>query len=221
MIKGVIFDMDGVLIDSEPIHKKTFLQYLKELDVNLTPADHDAFIGTTNRQIFARLKEQYSLADSIATLVEGYEQRYMAALQAENVDAPIPGVLELVAGLKHEGHKMAVASSSPRQHIDLILEMLGLSSFFVASVSGNEVTHSKPAPDIFLRASSLLGLSPKECLVIEDSYNGVTAAKAAGMACIGLQNPNSGQQDLSQADRIISVYGELRGELGEWLSGGR
>lgn len=221
MIKGVIFDMDGVLIDSEPLHQQTFIRYLADLGVNLTPAEHDAFIGTTNRRIFGALKESHGLAGELPELVAEYERRYLVTLQQAGVDSPIPGVRELLTQLRQNGQLLAVASSSPRAHIDKVLEQLQLTELFCATVSGNEVRESKPAPDIFLKAAELIGLQPNECLVIEDSFNGVCAAKAAGMACVGFQNPNSGNQDLAQADRIIDVYGELRGGVGEWLSGGR
>jgi HAD superfamily hydrolase (TIGR01509 family) len=105
---------------------------------------------------------------------------------------------------------MALASSSTQRVIDTVLEKLALVGVFDPVVSGEEVEHGKPAPDIFLRTAGLLEIPPETCLVIEDSANGVRAAKAAGMVCIGFRNPNSGAQDLSAADAIVASLDEIR-----------
>ena len=110
----------------------------------------------------------------------------------------------------HEGgFLMAVASSSPEIYINQVIDMLGVKEYFQVLCSGENVKNPKPAPDVFLKAAKELGVSPDECLVIEDSTNGCRAAKAAGMVCLGYYNPDSGDQDLSIADGVIADYEKL------------
>lgn len=211
MIKGVIFDMDGVIIDSEPMHRKIFEDYAKDtLHIEVTDAEYDTFIGSTNTHIFSLLKERFHLNQEVGDLIAEYDRKIEEFLLAAKASiAPIAGVYELADQLHKDNMKLAVASSSAQGRIDLVIDMFGMDSFFTTKISGQQVKHSKPAPDIFLLAAKTLGLSPTECVVIEDSKNGVAAAKAAGMKCIGYNNPNSGNQDISRADRIIKRFFEL------------
>ena len=122
---------------------------------------------------------------------------------------PIKGIPELLANLKKDGIAIGLASSSEKAFIEMVLEELGIRGYFQAVVSGEEVERSKPEPEIFLRAAELLNVDPADCLVLEDSRHGVEAAKRAGMKCIGYQNPNSGPQDLSRADKIVHTLENL------------
>ena len=119
---------------------------------------------------------------------------------------PIPHVVELIKELYKNNFKLLIASSSPVEVIDAVIEKFVLSNYFIATVSGTQFTHSKPHPQIFLTAASLANSKFQECVVIEDSENGVTAAKAAEMKCIGFANPNSGNQNLNKADVIIESF---------------
>ena len=215
MIKGVIFDMDGVIIDSEPMHYKVFKQYSKEaLGLAITDTEYNTFIGTTNTHIFNYLKEKYHLQQEVADMVAEYETKIEEhLLAAKEGIAPIAGVDTLASTLYEERFKLAVASSSAQKRIDIVIEMFHMDKFFAAKISGERIEHSKPAPDIFLLAAKTLGLLPEECLVIEDSTNGVRAAKAAGMKCIGYNNPSSIGQDISRADLIIDHFAELNKQL--------
>lgn len=122
---------------------------------------------------------------------------------------PIPDVGKWLSWLKTQNIPLAVASSSPKALIELIMDKTGLGIYFDAFVTGEEVAHGKPAPDIFLHAAGLLGVEPASCLVIEDSRNGVRAAKSAGIRCVGYHNPGSGNQDLSLADEVVRSYEQL------------
>ena len=115
----------------------------------------------------------------------------------------------MVANLNKQGFLLALASSSPHVQIDYILNKFELKRYFHTIVSGEDVEAGKPHPEIFLKAAELVGARPDSCVVIEDSYHGVTAAKKANMKCIGFINPNSGNQDLSQADMLISSFKDL------------
>jgi beta-phosphoglucomutase-like phosphatase (HAD superfamily) len=118
----------------------------------------------------------------------------------------------LIQSLFAEKFKLAIASSSHLETIEKVISKLDLSEFFQARISGTELKHSKPDPEIFIKAAEIVHSRPVECLVIEDSENGVKAAKAALMMCIGYQNPNSGAQDLHQADIIINTFEEINAE---------
>lgn len=126
----------------------------------------------------------------------------------ERGHTPVDGSPELVRALARRGYRMAVASSSPMYEITEVVAALGLDGCFEFLISGETVEHPKPAPDIFLQAAAHMGVSPEDCIVIEDSSNGVRAAKAAGMTCIALRNPDSGNQDLTPADIIIDALGD-------------
>lgn len=215
VIKGVIFDMDGVIIDSEPMHYKVFMQYSKEiLGLEIKSEEYNTFIGTTNTYIFNALKEKYNLKRETAEMVKEYEQKIEEFLLAAQDDIkPLDGVDVLAKRLHADKFKLAVASSSAKQRIDIVVDMFKLREYFAAIISGEAIKRSKPAPDIFLFAAKNLGLLPEECVVIEDSTNGVAAAKAAGMKCIGYNNPSSVNQDISRADLIIDRFAELNNHL--------
>ena len=206
MLQSVIFDLDGVIIDSEHIHNATFKAYATELGFLVSDEDHDGYVGCTLKQTYGSLKEKYDLKQEIDALVKGYEDRFMALLEDFKKEGPIPGVDILIKDLYKNGVPLGLASSSCERYIRAVLELFELDKFFRVVVSGSHVERSKPWPDIFLHAAQMLGTAPENCLVIEDSTNGVKAAKAAGMKCIAFRNPNSGTHDLSPADMIIDDF---------------
>lgn len=214
MIKAVIFDMDGVIIDSEPLHYRIFMSYIKnKLGLTISDEEYSTFIGTTNRSIFSMVQKNHGMKGDLDTIVEEYEEQILTHLMTNKSEKPIDGVDVLIRNLQQSNVKLALASSSAKNLIHIVLKMFKLEPFFSAAVSGQEVKAGKPAPDIFLRAAELLGVNPAECLVFEDSRNGVVAAKMAGMKCIAFYNPHSGNQDLSQADKIIRSFAEVSNDM--------
>ncbi|MBW7476906.1 HAD family hydrolase [Paenibacillus oenotherae] len=206
---AVIFDMDGVLVDSEPLYFEIEKSSFASHGFSLNEVEHHAYVGIPLRTMWEQLKDRFGLELSADELLAGHEGQVIKSMADTAELSPIEGVTALIGRLREEGIPIALASSSSLALIDTILTKVGLKSDFQVVVSGEQVPRGKPAPDIFLRAAELLGVSPAECLVIEDSHHGVTAAKAAGMTCIGYFNPNSGKQDLSQADRVITSYEEI------------
>ena len=210
MIKAIIFDMDGVIVDSEPLHYKVFMAYTKsKFGLSISDQEYNTFIGTTNLHIYSTLQKKYGIEGDLESIIEEYENQCLDFLLCSKTEKPIQGVDVLVKNLHKNKIKLALASSSPKKSINAVLNLFGLDHFFDVKVSGQDVEYSKPAPDIFLRAAELLAISPEDCLVFEDSRNGVMAAKAAGMQCIAYYNPNSGNQDLSRADKIIESFVEV------------
>lgn len=206
--RAAIFDMDGVIVDTEPVYFETNRRLFERLGFTVTHDDYAQFVGLDAAHMWARLKDRQSLPHEIDALIQMEADGMIAGLQSAPL-LPMPGLLDLIDRLRGSGFKLALASSSMHRVIRTILDKLDLSDGFLAVVSGEDVPHGKPAPDIFLRAAALLGVPPSDCMVIEDSANGVRAAKAAGMRCIGLRNPSSGAQDLSAADLIVDSLDQI------------
>ena len=216
MLKAVIFDMDGVIIDSEPLHAKAAVNAMKKFGVDITEEFCYGFVGSTAKHMLEVIKEQNSLSASIDDLMQANLAAKKELLAAE--DYPIiPYVKELIIDLHSHGIKLAIASSSPLEEINQTVKKLELEKYISVIVSGMQVENPKPAPDIFLRTANGLEVDPSECVVIEDSYNGVTAAKTAGMTRIGFLNPHSGNQDLSQVNFVIEGFEEINHQFIEQI----
>ncbi len=203
--------MDGVLIDSEPIHQEIQALLFKKFDISLSRQEYQQFIGRSSKNMWEELKRQFHLSISVDQILLLDKQMYHRRLQEEPGLTAIPGIPELLRDLKHLGTKLAVASSSSMESINLVLSLLKLEDYFPHRISGATLEKSKPDPLIFHKAAAMLESKVDECLVIEDSTHGVSAALNAGMPCIGYQNPNSGNQDLSAADQIISSFKDIDG----------
>jgi len=212
MIRTVIFDMDGVIIDSEPIHFKMENEMFRELRIAIPYEEHCSFVGTSSQNMWQIIVKKYDLNVDVKELVKKQHALYMAYLLNEKDLRPIPGVVELIEDLYHGGFGLVLASSSYREVIEVVLSKFYLSNYFTARISGTELANSKPHPEIFIQSAKLANSQPAECIVIEDSQNGITSAKAAGMKCIGFDNPNSGVQDLRKADLVIHSFDELNAE---------
>ena len=208
MIEAVIFDMDGVLIDSEPLHFKVDEMVLKLLQVDKGKHYLERFVGYTNPAMWKIIKEENQLEQSIEALIELQMRIKLDFLEKNNFVA-IDGVLELLNNIQAKKIPLAIASSSPRIFIEAVIVKIQIEKYFQIVVSGEEVPKSKPEPDVFLKAAELLDVKPERCIVIEDSKSGTLAAKSAGMKCVGFRNSNSGNQDLSFADLIVDDFNEI------------
>jgi beta-phosphoglucomutase family hydrolase len=213
MIETAIFDLDGVIIDSEPVHFKLEKQMFEELKIALPFEEHCSYVGMSSENMWETIVNKHNLSYCAQDLVEKKHALYLEHLLEEKDLYAIPGVIELIKELYKNNFKLMIASSSHAEVINAVLEKFNLSDFFAARVSGTELAHSKPHPEIFLKAAEVANCASRECVVIEDSENGVTAAKAAGMKCIGFLNPNSGAQNLNKADVIIKSFKELNVEF--------
>lgn len=206
MIKAFIFDMDGVIVDSEPLHFEVSRRIMRDFGLELPDEAFHPYVGITNEQMWTDVIARYSLN---TTITEMLKKDFLLKKEVFRDLQPIKGIPELLTNLKKDGIATGLASSSEREFIEMVLEKLQIRGYFQAIVSGEEVERSKPEPEIFLRAAKLLNVEPADCLVLEDSKHGVEAAKRAGMKCIGYQNPNSGPQDLSRADKIVYTLENL------------
>lgn len=205
MLKAVIFDMDGVLIDSEPVHYQANKEIMEEFGYSLDYEYYKGFIGSTLTYMWEVLKEKYEINKEIKEL-NAMSEKYSRDVVERDGYINIPGACQLVKMFSENNIKLAIASSSARYIIEDVLEKLDIGKYFDAVVSGEDIEHPKPAPDIFLAAAKKLGVSSEKCIVIEDSENGVNGAKKAGMTAIGFINPNSGDQNLSNADYLVESF---------------
>lgn len=208
MIKAFIFDLDGVIIDSEPLHYEADRIVFREYGVELADGELDVYVGIDARRMVTELRDKYRIKTSLDDLLTKLQCVKLDLLKTWKFDA-IDGIKDLISDLINNNIAIAMASSSPMKFIQLAIEKVGISEYFDIIVSGEHVDKSKPEPDIFLRAASLLKVKPSDCLVLEDSVNGVIAAKKAGMKCIAFLNPNSGNQDLSKADKVVTTLKRL------------
>ncbi|MDX9882912.1 MAG: HAD family phosphatase [Prolixibacteraceae bacterium] len=213
MKQCVIFDMDGVIIDSEPIHIACEKEIIRLLGLHIPEHEHHAFIGTTDEIMWSKIGEMYDLPVNVPYIIQLKKSLYMEYLKKDTHLRPISYIPELIADLHRNKFLLALASSSPHEQIDYILTTFGIRNYFQSVVSGEDVKVGKPDPGIFLKAAGSINVLPESCVVIEDSYNGATAAKNANMKCIAYKNPNSGNQDLSNADRIVHSFREISPDL--------
>jgi HAD superfamily hydrolase (TIGR01509 family) len=211
-IDAVIFDMDGVLVDSEPVHFEATRRLMLDRGIVYTPADDENFFGCTDREVFRQLRARHQLAAHEDDLAREWIDRVVALLPGRI--APMRGVPGVLGRLGRSGFRLALASSSSPAVIQATIDGLGLVGSFEATVSGRDVTMGKPAPDIFLEAARRLGVPPGDCVIVEDSYNGLCAALAAGIPCVVIPCPSTAHQDFSGATARL----ESLDELPAWLA---
>ncbi|MBN1948373.1 MAG: HAD family phosphatase [Candidatus Cloacimonetes bacterium] len=208
-LPAVIFDMDGVIIDSEPLYFRVEQELFQSLGVDISREFHSNLVGLSMNRIWQMIKHRNNLSQSIEELTEIHHRLMIELIRNSPGLRPMPGLLPLLAQLHEYNIPCAIASSSSRELIGEVLSRLDISNYFRVIVGGDEIVESKPDPAIFLSAASQLAKKPDQCLVIEDSRNGMLAARSAGMRCVGLKNPNSGWQNLQEADLIITGLSQL------------
>lgn len=207
-MKAVIFDMDGVLVDSQPYHFKADIDTMAEYGVIKDQKFYESFAGTLTADRMRTLKEMFGLDVPVEEMTIKRENMILDIMGKEDIK-PVSGIPEFLRSIKEKGLTTAVASSSDYKLINLILDRLKIAQYFDSVTSGSDVKRGKPSPDVFLLAAERIGIEPAECLVVEDSENGVKAAKAAGMKVLGYINPTSGKQDLSLADFITDDFKKI------------
>jgi len=209
MIQTVIFDMDGVIVDTEPVHHYAYFQHFDELNITVTEEMFTSYMGNSTRNTFQKLKETFDLEHDVEDLILRKRTLFNDAFDKKEDLFLLDGVENLIKELHQNGMQLIVASSASKVTIDRVFTRFGLHSYFSHIVSGEDFPKSKPHPAIFEHAV-FLSQTPKEaCVVIEDSTNGIIASKAAGIYCIGYDSENSKMQDLSLADSVIRRFDEL------------
>lgn len=209
-VRAVVFDMDGVLTDSEPLINDAAVAMFRERGVRVRPEDFVPFVGTGEDRYLGGVAAFYGVELDLAEAKRRTYEIYLELLP-ERLRA-FPGAVELVRGCRAAGLQTAVASSADRIKIAANLKHIGLpAEGWAAVVCAEDVKHKKPAPDIFLAAARKLGLPPEACVVVEDAVNGVRAAKAAGMRCLAVAQ-SFPAEELGEADRVAPSVAALSPE---------
>lgn len=208
-IRCVIFDMDGVIIDSERLHKKAYYETFDYIGVKVSERLYDSLTGSSTINAFEKLKTHFNLEINPEKLVLEKRRRYVEYFNNDPSLKLVDGVEELIIKLHEKGIKLILASSSAMVNINRVFNRFNLDRFFSFKISGADLKTSKPHPEIFEKAVLLSRFSNKKCLVIEDSDNGIKAAKAANIDVVGFNNPLSKGQTLNDADYVINSFSEL------------
>ena len=209
-IKCVIFDMDGVIIDSELLHKKAYYETFISLGLEVSENLYKTLTGSSTINAFQRLIAHFNLDEDPNALVLQKRKRYVNFFENDPTLHLVNGVEEIIKYFYDKGITLILASSSAMVNIDRVFNRFDLNKYFTAKISGADLTESKPHPEIFEKAA-VLGKTPREnCIVIEDSDNGVKAANDAGIFVFGYKNPMAADQTLENADSVITDFSELK-----------
>lgn len=212
--RGIIFDMDGVLVDSEAFICRAACRMFAEKGLTVRPADFRPFVGTGEDRYIGGVAETYNFPLDLPAAKQRTYDIYLDIIKGAL--KPLPGVHDFIQQCRTMGKRMAVASSADRRKVMGNLAEIGLpAEQFHAVIVGEDVVHKKPAPDIFLLAAERLGVTPARCLVIEDAVSGVAAAKAAGAKCLALTTSFSAEQ-LAAADFFASDLSDAPMQVLDW-----
>ncbi len=206
-LTALLCDLDGLLIDSEPLAMLALEQLLQHHGHASDPLIAQQLIGRRAHDNAELLIAHYGLPYTVLDLIA--EQRHRANTLIEQQVEPMPGAAALLQGAQALGLQLAVATSSSRPYLQMVLRKFGWQHHFAATVTGEEVAHGKPAPDIFLQAATLLEQEPARCLVLEDSPPGVAAGLAAGAQVIAVPNPLTAPLEFPPAPRMESLHAVL------------
>jgi len=206
MVKTVIFDMDGVIVDTEPVHKYAYFKHFEELGIDVSEELYATFTGNSTRNVFQKIKDQFGLDHEVEDLIHRKRSLFNEAFDTKPDLELIAGVEQLIKDLHANGVELILASSASKSTISRVFNRFNLDQYFAHKVSGEDFVKSKPDPTIFVHAASLSKNSKEECIVIEDSTNGVKAACAADIYCLGYNSENSKLQNLEGASVLVDDF---------------
>lgn len=213
MVQTVIFDMDGVIVDTEPVHHYAYFKHFQQLNIEVSDELYRTYTGNSTRNVFQKIKAQFNLHHEVEDLIQTKRSIFNDAFDTKEDLYLIEGVEDLIKDLHANGIQLILASSASKVTIDRVFNRFNLNQYFTHKVSGEDFPKSKPHPAIFEHAASL-SIAPKEnCIVIEDSTNGIEASVAANIYCIGYDSLHSKDQDLSKANILVKHFNELNAEI--------
>ncbi|TYA58895.1 HAD family hydrolase [Formosa maritima] len=209
MFKAVLFDMDGVIVDTEPLHHKAYFGMFETLNIEVSESQYQTFTGQSTINVCRNLCEHFKLNNNPEDLVLVKRNIFKELLINDPNLHLIDGVLNLIKDYHNNGLTLVLASSASMGTIDSIFTRFNLDQYFISKLSGADLKASKPHPEIFLKAAEVSGYNKENCFVIEDSTNGIKAAKAANIFCVGYKSIHSKNQDYSLANKVINNFNEI------------
>jgi HAD superfamily hydrolase (TIGR01509 family) len=212
MLKAILFDMDGVIVDTEPLHKKAYFLMFDAFNIKVSIELYESFTGQSTINVCRKLCEVFGLDNNPEELVQSKRKIFTNLFHSDPSLQLIEGVLELIKNYHQNGLTLVLASSASMQTINNVFTRFELDQYFIAKISGADLKASKPHPEIFEKAAELSRYSRAECMVIEDSTNGIKAAKSAGVYCVGYNSFHSKNQDYSLANLVIEDFSTIHYE---------
>ncbi|RSK38569.1 HAD family hydrolase [Mangrovimonas spongiae] len=206
MLKAVLFDMDGVIVNTEPLHHKAYYSMFNQVNIHVSDTYYRSHTGSSTINICRQIKNDFNLPHAPEELVQLKRQSFKELFKNDPDLQLIDGVLDLIKDYYNNGLKLVLASSAHMNTINSVFDRFELDKYFDAKFSGADLKASKPHPEIFIKAAYSTGFNKENCMVIEDSTNGIKAAKAAGIFCVGYDSKNSKAQDYSLADTVIDDF---------------
>ena len=208
--KCVIFDMDGVIIDSEFLHKKAYYETFISIGIDVSEQLYKTITGSSTINVFQKVIAYFDLDQDAEALVLDKRRRYVDYFKNDPTLHLVSGVEHIIKYFYGKGITLVLASSASMPNIERVFARFSLNQYFSAKISGADLSQSKPHPEIFTKAASLGNTAPNNCVVIEDSDNGIQAANDAGIFVFGYKNPMSADQSLDNSNCIISKFDELK-----------
>ncbi|MEF9476514.1 HAD family phosphatase [Chryseobacterium sp. 1B4] len=208
-LKAVLFDMDGVIVDTEPLHRKAYFKTFEELEIAVSEELYASFTGASTKRVSETLISVFNLDQTYETIAGIKRSYFKDYFYNDDEFDLIPGVRKLIEHYHENGIKLILASSATMVTINMVFEKFGLEPYFSGKISGADLKESKPHPEVFLLAAEMVGEPVENCMVIEDSTNGILAAHRAKIFCAAYRSPHSKNQDYTLADTVVSDYEEL------------
>lgn len=209
VLKAVLFDMDGVIVDTEPLHRKAYFEMFYIYGIDVSEALFNTFTGRTTLSVCQELIETYSLTISPEELIDKKRECFKDLFDNDPEFDLIPGVKALIENYFNNDIKLVLASSASNITIDMVFEKFNLSPYFVGKISGADLKASKPHPEIFELAAKIAGEDKENCIVIEDSTNGILAAHNAQIFCVAYKSEHTKNQNYDKANHLISDYKDI------------
>ena len=206
MLKAVLFDMDGVIVDTEPLHHKAYHMMFDDYNITVSKDLYESFTGQSTINVCKKLVEHFNLESNPEALVLCKRSHFNGLFDFDESLKLLPGVLELIKNYHQNGLTLVLASSASMGTINKVFKRFELDQYFVAKLSGADLKASKPHPEIFIKAAQAANQPPENCIVIEDSTNGLKAAIGANVFCIGYNSLNSKNQDHSIANLKTNTF---------------
>lgn len=209
-INAVLFDMDGVIVDTEPLHHRAYFEMFEHYGIEMTEELYQTFTGKSTRNVCQLVKDKLGADAKVEELIRTKRRFFKDYFDHDKEFDMLPGVFELIKNYHQNGLKLVLASSASENTIRWVFDRFKLHSYFMGTISGATLKASKPHPEIFEKAAEIAGEPREKCMVIEDSTNGIAAAFSAGIFTVAYKSVHSKAQDYSKANMIISDFDEIK-----------